>query len=143
MHSVPGSSLISSLPSFTAIIMVGFVAGMLYYSNLIIWPRLTSLLWVSPDEIIKRGVYANIPNWCTPLAALYIMLIAPIVHHERWQLTFLATMQTVFSGALASVGANTQVAAIAFIVIAGTSATSANLLIFGMVGLHLEDQADM
>jgi hypothetical protein len=116
---------------------------MLYYSNLIIWPRLTSLLWVSANDVIKRGIYANIPNWCTPLAAFYIMLIAPNVHHERWQLTFLATMQTTFSGALASIGTNTQPQAIAFLVIAGTAATSANLLIFGMIGLHLEDQADM
>ena len=133
----------TSLLSFTAIIMVGFVAGMLYYSNLIIWPRLTALLWVSSTDVIKRGVYANVPNWCTPVSALYIMLVAPFVHHERWQLVFLATMQTVFSGALASISTNTQGQAIAFLMISTVSATAANLLIFGMVGLHLQDQADM
>jgi len=129
--------------SFTAILVVVFVAGMLYYSNLIIWPRLTSLIWIPADDIMKRGLYANISNLTTPLAALYGILVMPWVNHERWQVTGLATIQTAFTGALASVGLHTQGMTIFFLLCAGTAATATNIMVFGTVSLLLEDQTDM
>jgi len=129
--------------SFTAILVVVFVAGMLYYSNLIIWPRLTSLIWIPADDIMKRGLYANISNLTTPLAALYGILVMPWVNHERWQVTGLATIQTAFTGALASVGPHTQGMTIFFLLCAGTAATATNIMVFGTVSLLLEDQTDM
>lgn len=116
---------------------------MLYYSNLVIWPRLTSLIWISADDIIERGLYANISNLTSPLAALYGILIMPWVNHERWQLTALATVQTAFTGALASVGAHTRGQTIFFLLMAGTAATATNITVFGTVSLLLEDQTDM
>jgi hypothetical protein len=116
---------------------------MLYYSNLIIWPRLSSLIWIPADDIMKRGLFANISNLTTPLAALYGILIMPWVNHERWQVTALAIIQTVFTGAMASVGANTQAQTIFFLLMAGTAATATNIMVFGTVSLLLEDQTDM
>jgi hypothetical protein len=116
---------------------------MLYYSNLIIWPRLTSLIWIRADETMKRGLFANISNFSTPLAALYGMLIMPWANHERWQVTVLATLQTAFTGALASVGLHTQGITIFFLLVAGTCATATNIMVFGTVSLLLDDQEDI
>jgi hypothetical protein len=116
---------------------------MLYYSNLIIWPRLTSLIWIRADETMKHGLFANISNFSTPLAALYGMLIMPWVNHERWQVTVLATLQTAFTGALASVGSHTQGMTIFFLLVAGTCVTATNIMVFGTVSLLLDDQEDI
>lgn len=55
----------------------------------------------------------------------------------------LALTQTVFTGALASLDIEAKGRAIAFILVAGMAATSCSPLIFGMVGLGLDDQKDM
>ncbi|KAF2113794.1 fungal trichothecene efflux pump [Lophiotrema nucula] len=142
-HPLLPARLFRRFRDFTAILVVTFVAGMLYYSNLIVWPRLSALVWIPADDIMKRGLFANIANWSTPIAALYGMLIMPWVHHERWQVTGLATLQTAFTGALASVGRNTQGMTIFFLLVAGSAATATNILVFGTVSLLLEDQTDI
>jgi hypothetical protein len=75
--SLTGCSKIGEGPSYTpwhgevltqtrynVLVLVGFCCGMLYYSMQVIWPRQSSLLFVPADDLIIRGIYANI----TPLA---------------------------------------------------------------------------
>lgn len=56
---------------FTSYLVVCFVAGMLYYSLNVIWPRQSALLWVPANDLIVRGVYANMVSFGTMLAGWY------------------------------------------------------------------------
>lgn len=67
----------------------------------------------------------------------------PWVNHERWQLVSLATLQTVFVGALASLDLDSKARIIAFVILAGCASTSTSMLTFGTISLGLDDQADM
>lgn len=129
--------------SFTIILVIVFVAGMLYYSNLILWPRISSLLFLQSNDTIMRGLYANMTSFATILAAVYLNLVMPWIKHERWQLVGLATMQTAMIGALSSIDLDSKARTIVFLILAGASSTSTSVLIFGMISLLLEDQADM
>lgn len=128
---------------FTAILVVVFICGMLYYSMLLIWPRLSAALWVPAGDLIIRGVYANVTSFAVMLAGLYCLLIMPWVGHERWQLVALTCLQTAFIGGSASLGLEDKGRAIAFLLIAGAAATSCSPLVFGMISLGLDDQTDM
>jgi hypothetical protein len=116
---------------------------MLYYSNLVIWPRLSALVFVPADDIIMRGLYANITNFSTTLAGLYGACVMPWVNNERWQLVSLATVQTIFVGALASLDLDSKARTITFLMLAGCASTSTSILTFGTISLGLDDQADM
>lgn len=116
---------------------------MLYYSNLVIWPRVSALVFIPANDIIMRGLYANMTSFSTTLAGLYGACIMPWVNHERWQLVSLATLQTVFVGALASLDLDSKARIIAFVILAGCASTSTSMLTFGTISLGLDDQADM
>ena len=90
-----------------------------------------------------RGLYANMTNFSVIMAAIYCMGIMPWVGHERWQLIFLAVMQTAIIGGLSSLTVEDKGRAIAFVLLAGMAATASSPLVFGMVSLGLEDQRDM
>lgn len=45
---------------FTAFLVLCFVAGMLYYSLLVIWPAQSTLLFINTNDTIIRGVYASL-----------------------------------------------------------------------------------
>lgn len=128
---------------FTAILVVVFICGMLYYSMLLIWPRLSAALWVPSGNLIIRGTYANVTSFAVMLAGLYCLLIMPWVGHERWQLVALTCLQTAFIGGSASLSIHDTGRAIAFLLIAGAAATSCSPLVFGMISLGLDDQTDM
>lgn len=128
---------------FTALLVVVFICGMLYYSMLLIWPRLSAAIWVPAEDLIIRGVYANVTSFAVMLAALYCLFVMPWVGHERWQLVALACLQTAFIGGSASLGVEDKGRAIAFLLVAGTAATSSSPLVFGMISLGLDDQTDM
>lgn len=128
---------------FTSFLVVCFVAGMLYYSMNVIWPRQSALLWVPADKPIIRGVYANMVSFGTIIAGWYCIGIMPWVKHERWQLIAMMVIQTAMIGSLASVGINDKAQAIATVVIVSTVNLPPSPLSFGMVSLHLEDQTDI
>ena len=42
------------------VIVVCFVGGMLYYSMNVLWPQQSQAFFLSPEDVIMRGVYAII-----------------------------------------------------------------------------------
>lgn len=49
--------------SYTVLLGVSFLCGMLYYSMQVLWPRESALLFVSATDPIIRGLYANLTSW--------------------------------------------------------------------------------
>ncbi|OAA54358.1 Fungal trichothecene efflux pump [Niveomyces insectorum RCEF 264] len=142
-HPILPPRLFRKFREFTAVLVVIFVAGMLYYSNLSLWPRVSSLLFIPANNTIMRGVYAEITSFSTIMSAIYGMAIMPWVGHERWQLVALTAGQTIFLGAVSSLSLTSKARTIAFTLIAGSCSTSSSMLTFGTIGLFLDDQADM
>jgi hypothetical protein len=83
------------------------------------------------------------PSFGVMAAGIYCIAVMPWVKHERWQLFGLAVVMTAAIGGLSSLTVSDKGKAIAFILIAGTASTSSSPLIFGMMSLGLDDQADM
>ncbi|CAG8979206.1 hypothetical protein HYALB_00011686 [Hymenoscyphus albidus] len=104
-----------------------------------LWPRISALLFVSTNDIIIRGLYANMTSFSTILSSIYCMAVMPWVGHERWQLMFLVTTQTAFTGALSSLTIIDMGRAIAFVLLAGMTASSCSPLIAGTFFSSLED----
>lgn len=142
-HPILPPRLFRKWRDFTAILGVVFICGMLYYSNLVMWPRISSALFVPADKIIIRGLYANMTAFAVIMAGIYCCGVMPWVGHERWQLVFLAVVQTAFVGGFSSLGIDESGKAIAFLLIAGTAATASSPLVFGMISLGLDDQQDI
>lgn len=134
---------ITNALSFTALLVVCFVAGMLYYSMNVLWPRESALLFVPANDTIIRGVYANMVSFGTIIAGWYCVTLMPLLGHERWQLTGFITIQTALIGSLASVGIADKAQAIATVVIVAACNLPPSPLSFGMVSLGLDDQTDM
>ncbi|KAJ9151105.1 MFS general substrate transporter [Coniochaeta hoffmannii] len=128
---------------FTSFLVVCFVAGMLYYSMNVIWPRQSGLLWVPADKPIIRGVYANLISFGTIIAGWYCVGVMPWIKHERWQLIVFMILQTALIGSLASVGINDKAQAIATVILVATVNLPPSPLSFGIVSLNLDDQTDI
>lgn len=128
---------------FTSFLVVCFVAGMLYYSMNVIWPRQSGLLWVPEDKPIIRGVYANMISFGTMIAGWYCVGLMPWLKHEKWQLVGCITIQTALIGSLASVGLQDKAQAIATVILVASVNLPPSPLSFGMVSLHLTDQTDI
>ncbi|KAJ4360116.1 uncharacterized protein N0V89_000676 [Didymosphaeria variabile] len=128
---------------FTALLVVCFVAGMLYYSMNVLWPRQSTLLFLNSNDTIIRGVYANMVSFGTIIAGWYCVSLMPILGHERWQLTGFITVQTALIGSMASIGINDKAQAIATVVIVAACNLPPSPLSFGMVSLGLDDQTDI
>lgn len=128
---------------FTSFLVVCFVAGMLYYSMNVIWPRQSGLLWVPQDQPIIRGVYANMISFGTIIAGWYCVSLMPWLKHEKWQLVGCIVIQTALIGSLASVGLADKGQAIATVILVGSVNLPPSPLSFGMVSLHLKDQTDI
>ncbi|CAK7212772.1 hypothetical protein SCUCBS95973_001578 [Sporothrix curviconia] len=128
---------------FTSFLAVCFVAGMLYYSMNVIWPRQSALLWIPANNTIIRGVYSNMVSFGTILAGWYTLGIMPWIKHERWQLIGCVIVQTALIGSLASVGVNDKIQAVVTIVLVSMCNLPPSPLSFSMVSLHLTDQADI
>ncbi|CAI6088032.1 unnamed protein product [Clonostachys chloroleuca] len=129
---------------FTAFLVVCFVAGMLYYSMNVIWPRQSALMFIPQggDPIIK-GVYANMVSFGSMIAGWYCVSLMPWLKHEKWQLVACITIQTALVGSLSSVGLADKGQAIATVILVATVNLPPSPLSFGMVSLHLEDQTDI
>ena len=128
---------------FTGFLVVCFVAGMLYYSLNVIWPRQSGLLWVPANKPIIRGVYATMVSFGTIIAGWYCVALMPWIKHEKWQLVGCIVIQTALIGSLASVGINDKAQAIATVILVATVNLPPSPLSFGMVSLHLKDQTDI
>jgi uncharacterized membrane protein len=128
---------------FTAFLVVCFVAGMLYYSMNVIWPRQSGLMWVPADQPIIRGVYANMVSFGSMLAGWYCVSLMPWLKHEKWQLVGCIVIQTALIGSLASVGPLDKAQAIGTVIAVATVNLPPSPISFGMVSLHLDDQTDI
>ncbi|KAF2442924.1 MFS general substrate transporter [Karstenula rhodostoma CBS 690.94] len=128
---------------FTALLIVCFVAGMLYYSMNVLWPRQSTLFFLNSNDTIIRGVYANMVSFGTIIAGWYCVSLMPILGYERWQLTGFVTVQTALIASMASIGINDKAQAIATVVIVSACNLPPSPLSFGMVSLGLDDQADI
>lgn len=128
---------------FTALLVVCFVAGMLYYSMNVLWPRQSTLLFLNSNDTIIRGVYANMVSFGTIIAGWYCAGVMPWIGHERWQLVAFITAQTALIGSMASIGVNDKAQAIATVVIVAACNLPPSPLSFGMVSLGLDDQNDI
>ncbi|KAF2637624.1 MFS general substrate transporter [Massarina eburnea CBS 473.64] len=128
---------------FSALLVVCFVAGMLYYSMNVLWPRQSTLLFLNSSDTIIRGVYANMVSFGTIIAGWYCAGVMPWIGHERWQLLGFITAQTALIGSMASIGINDKAQAIATVVVVSACNLPPSPLSFGMVSLGLEDQNDI
>ncbi|KAK7408047.1 hypothetical protein QQX98_009762 [Neonectria punicea] len=128
---------------FTAFLVVCFVAGMLYYSLNVIWPRQSALLWVPADKPIIRGVFSNMVSFGTIIAGWWCVGPMPWIRREKWQLVGCIVVQTALIGSLASVGLGDKAQAIATVIAVSAVNLPPSPLSFGMVSLHLRDQTDI
>jgi hypothetical protein len=106
------------------------------------WPRQSAQLFAPADNIIIRGVYANMVSFGTMLGSLYAFAILPRLGHERLQGITYMILQTAFIGSMASVG-DDKTKAIVFIILVSLVNIPMTPLIYGMISLGLKDQADM
>ncbi|OQV10594.1 hypothetical protein CLAIMM_14571 [Cladophialophora immunda] len=118
------------------------IANSLYYALGVIWPRQSALLYVPPDNIILRGIWANIPNCGTILGGWWSALVVPRLGSEKWQLVGYITVQTAVVGAMASAGRD-KVEAIILVVITLWVNIPMSVLNFAMVSLGLQNQVDV
>lgn len=109
----------------------------------VLWPRQSSLLFLTSDNTIIRGVYANMVSFGTIIAGWYCVSLMPKIGHERWQLVFFITAQTALIGSMASIGIDDKAQVIATVVIVSACNLPPSLLSFGMVDLGLDDQKDI
>jgi hypothetical protein len=107
-----------------------------------IWPRQSAVLYVPKNNIILRGVWANIPNCGIILGGVYSAIFVPHLGSEKWQLVSYMTIQTAVVGAMSSAGRN-KVQAIILVVITLTVNMPMSVINFAMVSLGLENQVDM
>ncbi|KJR83641.1 siderophore iron transporter [Sporothrix schenckii 1099-18] len=142
-HPILPPRLFRKTREFTTVLVVIFVAGMLYYSNLALWPRVSSLLFIPANDTIKRGIYAEITSFSTTLSAFYGITVMPWLGRERWQLTTLTVLQTTFIGAMSGLSLDSKARTIVFTLLAGSASTCTSMLTFGTISLFLDDQADI
>lgn len=128
---------------FSSLLVVCFVAGMLYYSMNVLWPRQSTLLFLDSNDTIIRGVYANMVSFGTIIAGWYCVGVMPWVGRERWQLVGFITAQTALIGSMASIGINDKAQAIATVIVVSACNLPPSPLSFGMVSLGLDDQRDI
>lgn len=89
-----------------------------------------------------RGVYANMVSYGVILGSCWAAASCSRFGSEKWQLVAYMTIQTAIIGAMSSVGRN-KTQAIVLILLFGCANQPISVLNFGMISLHLEDQADM
>lgn len=87
---------------FTLVCAVGFLSGMLYYSNLILWPLQISSLYAT--NTIKIGEYSMCFGWGALLGSVAIGFIIKGVNQARIILTVITLFLTIAIGTSAIVG---------------------------------------
>ncbi|KAJ9621393.1 uncharacterized protein PV06_04796 [Exophiala oligosperma] len=128
---------------YNVLVLVGFCCGMLYYSMQVIWPRESALLFVPADKPIIRGIYANITTLATWVSLISVWVFCARFGHEKWQIFGFICCQTAFVGALSTVGIDDKAKAIALVFLMSCFINQPLYMLFSMVSLNLEDQADI
>ncbi|EXJ68957.1 uncharacterized protein A1O5_07889 [Cladophialophora psammophila CBS 110553] len=128
---------------YNLLVLVGFCCGMLYYSMQVLWPRQSGLLFVPADDPIMRGVYANLTTWGTWISLISVWLICARFGHEKWQILIFICCQVAFVGGLSSVGVSDKAKAIVLVFLMSCVINQPLYMLFNMVSLNIEDQADM
>jgi hypothetical protein len=116
---------------------------MLYYSMQVLWPRQSGAIFASADQPILRGVYANLTIWGTWLSLISIWLICAKIGYAKRQILFFICCQIIFVGCLSSVEVSQKAKAIALVFLMSCVINQPLYMLFEMVSLNLEDQADM
>lgn len=116
---------------------------MLYYSMQVLWPRQSGTIFASADQPILRGVYANLTIWGTWLSLISIWLVCVKIGYEKRQILFFICCQIIFVGCLSSVGVSEKSKALALVFLMSCVINQPLYMLFEMVSLNLEDQADM
>lgn len=125
------------------ILIVCFVCGMLYYSFPVLWPRESAILFISTDDLILRGVYANLSAWGTWISGSSVAFICSRLNHERWQIVLCIVIQTALIGSLASVGIHDKAQAIATVFTLSCFVNQPFYISFSVISLGIDDQSDM
>ncbi|KAH6670783.1 fungal trichothecene efflux pump [Halenospora varia] len=132
--------LFKRVRQFTMPLIVIAISGMQYYSNAVLWPRMSQLLWAS-DEISK-GLYGE----CIPLGSMIggvMIMISQRIGHQRWQIVFWVCVQTACVGTLSTSTPETPIRSIILIVIVAISVAPAQLVTIVMLCFGLENQNDI
>lgn len=144
--------------SFTMPMVVMSVAGMQYYSNATLWPRLSQLLYAT-DEISK-GLYSEVvplgtigklrPETTCSLLMLTVVSVGGIIvlfskkiGHQRWQIVFYIALQTSSVGALSTTTIDNPAKAIVLTFLVSMTTCLIMLNCFVLVGFGIVDQNDM
>lgn len=107
-----------------------------------IWPRQSGLLYVSAEDPIMRGVYANMVSYGIILGSIYSTIFCPRLGSEKWQLVCYMSIQTALVGAMSTAGRNKH-QAIALVLLINTVNMPMSVLNFAKVTLDLKNQMDM
>ena len=116
------------------------IAGMQYYSNATLWPRLSQLLYAT-DEI-SRGLYAEVLPLGTIIGGI-VMCFSKKIGHQRWQVFAAIALQTACVGAMSTATMDSPVQSIILTVIISfcTSMVILNCLV--TIGFGILDQNDI
>lgn len=126
--------------SFLAPILALGIAGMQYYSNATLWPRLSQLLYASTP--IQKGLYAEVLPLGTILGGIYICF-SQRIGHQRWQVVGAIALQTACVGAMSTASLDNPVKSIILTVIISwcTSVVILNCLV--IIGFGILNQDDI
>ncbi|KIV81575.1 hypothetical protein, variant [Exophiala sideris] len=128
---------------YNVLVLVGFCCGMLYYSMQVIWPRESALLFVPADKPIIRGIYANLTTLATWVSLISVWVFCARFGHEKWQIFGCICCQAAFVGALSTVTIDDKAKVIALVFLMSCFINQPLYMLFNMVSLNLENQADI
>lgn len=124
--------------SFPLIVIA--ISGMQYYSNAVLWPRMSQLLWANGD--ISKGLYSSSLPLGTIIGGLFVIGSHKIGHH-RWLLVIAVALQTACVGAMATSTLGNPTRSIILTVIISGCNPPCQLFTMVMICFGLEDQADI
>lgn len=116
------------------------IAGMQYYSNATLWPRLSQLLYAT--DAISKGTYAETLPLGTILGGI-VMCFSKKIGHQRWQVFGAIALQTACVGAMSTASLDNPAKSVVLTVIVSfcTSIVILNCLV--MIGFGILDQDDI
>jgi hypothetical protein len=116
------------------------IAGMQYYSNATLWPRLSQLLYAT--DSISKGMYAETLPLGTIIGGI-VMCFSKKIGHQRWQVFGAIALQTACVGIMstASIGNPAKSVVLTVIVSFCTSMVILNCLV--TIGFGILDQNDI
>lgn len=95
-------AIMQDFRGFTLICAVGFLSGMLYYSNLILWPIQVGAMYATTT--VQIGEYGMCYGWGALLGASVAGFVIQRVNQARFTLTAITLFLTIVIGTSAIVG---------------------------------------